>query len=98
MRRAARVDVNQPEIVAELRERGASVELLHAIGKGCPDLLVGYRGVNLLAEVKDGRKRWKLTPDQLVWHDEWAGSVVVLECTDDAVSLLKRTDTMLVMR
>ena len=48
---ASRVDSNQPEIVATLRGMGCSVQHLHAVGKGVPDLLVGCRGVNLLVAV-----------------------------------------------
>ena len=48
MRHAARVDANQAEIVAALRQAGASVWII-----GLPvDLLVGYRGQSLLMEVK----------------------------------------------
>jgi hypothetical protein len=32
------------------------VQTLAAVGCGCPDLLVGYRGKWWLAEVKDGEK------------------------------------------
>ena len=34
MRRAAKVDANQREVVAALRGAGASVQLLHAVGEG----------------------------------------------------------------
>ena len=50
----ARVDANQPVIVAALRAIGATVQHLHAVGQGCPDILVGYDGVNFLMEIKDG--------------------------------------------
>lgn len=76
MRRAAKVDANQPAIVAALREIGATVQPLHTVGQGCPDLLVGYQGKTLLMEVKDGSKppsARKLTPDQQVWHAGWQG-------------------------
>ena len=79
-RRAAKVDANQPEIVAALRRAGCSVEHLHAVGAGCPDLLVGYRGQNYLVEVKDGAKppsARHLTPDQVEWHAAWRGGVAV---------------------
>ena len=46
MRRQAKVDANQSDIVAGLRSIGATVQPLHAVGKGCPDLLIGYRGDN----------------------------------------------------
>jgi Holliday junction resolvase len=86
MRRAARVDANQKEIVEYLRKRGASVQLLHTVGKGCPDIVVGYGGCNYLFEIKDGSKpasQRKLTPDEQEWHDEWKGSVLVVACKWD---------------
>ena len=48
MRRAARVDANQAEIVAALRQAGASVWII-----GIPvDLLVGFRGMTIAVEIK----------------------------------------------
>lgn len=91
MRLRARVDDNQKEIVAGLRKMGASVQSIAAMGGGVPDLLVGYRGVNLLLEVKDGRKPpsgRKLTEDEAKWHRNWTGQVVVVECLEDAVEAL----------
>lgn len=79
--RAAKVDANQGEIVDALRRVGCSVQLLHMVGKGCPDLLVGRHGVNVLLEIKDGSKppsARKLTPDQEIWHDNWRGQVTVV--------------------
>lgn len=84
MRRASRTDANQAAIVAALRRAGASVQPLHAVGQGCPDLLVGYRGQTLLLEVKDGAKppsARRLTPDQVDWHAAWRGSPVAVVCT-----------------
>jgi len=68
MRRAARIDANQPAIIAALRSIGATVQPLHAVGGGCPDLLVGLRGRNILMEVKDGARppsERRLTADQV---------------------------------
>lgn len=79
-KRAAKVDGNQAEIVKALREAGATVQPLHSIGDGCPDLLVGFRGRNYLLEVKDGRKppsARPITPDQIKWHGEWRGQAVI---------------------
>lgn len=70
---------------------GASVQPLHTVGQGCPDLLVGYGGTNYLLEVKDGNKppsQRKLTPDEHAWHDEWRGHVTVVTCTWDCDVLL----------
>lgn len=56
MRKAYRVDNNQQVIVAALRQHGCTVQHLHVIGKGCPDLLIGVNGANFLLEIKDGSK------------------------------------------
>jgi hypothetical protein len=56
MRRAAKVDANQTEIVQALRQIGAVVQSLAAVGNGCPDLLVGYRNRLFLLEF-EGRQQ-----------------------------------------
>lgn len=94
MRRAAKVDDNQNEIVAALRKVGASVQPLHAVGQGCPDILVGFRRQNYLIEIKDGNKppsKRKLTPDQERWHRDWLGQVSVAENVDQAFLAIKLT-------
>ncbi len=40
------------EGLAHLRQAMAEVEHLHMVGKGCPDILVGYKGKNVLLEIK----------------------------------------------
>jgi Holliday junction resolvase len=55
MRRAAKIDANQEQIVSALRAAGATVQSLAAIGNGCPDLLVGFNRKTLLMEIKDGK-------------------------------------------
>ena len=91
MRRAAKVDDNQSEIVNALRSMGCTVQLLHNVGKGCPDLLAGISGFNVLIEVKDGNKppsAQKLTIDQVIWHDEWRGQVQVVKSVEHAIRLV----------
>ena len=91
MRRAAKVDANQREVVAALRDAGATVQLLHAVGEGCPDLLVGYKGLNMLLEVKDGSKppsAQKLTPQQEIWHRDWRGHRVVVNSPEAALAAI----------
>lgn len=90
MRRAA-VDRNQYEIVMMLRNVGCTVQLLHKVGQGCPDLLVGYRGQNLLLEVKDGElspSARKLTDRQVEWHRGWGGQVAVVCNVREAMAAL----------
>ena len=57
---------------------GATVQHLHTVGAGCPDILVGYQGRNYLIEIKteDGT----LTDAQVAFIDEWRGQVCVA-CT-----------------
>jgi Holliday junction resolvase len=92
MRRAARVDANQAEIVAALRKAGATVQPIHTIGHGCPDLLAGYHGKTYLIEVKDGNKppsAQKLTPDEKEWIDAWrGGDVYVISDITSAIAAL----------
>ena len=91
MRRAAKVDANQAEIVQALRQIGAVVQSLAAVGNGCPDLLVGFRGKNWLLEIKDGNKppsAQALTPHQVEWHRVWQGHVVVVNSVESAIAAI----------
>jgi Holliday junction resolvase len=81
MRRAAKVDANQPQIVKVLRQVGAFVQSLAAVGDGVPDLLVGFRGQTVLIEVKDGsrpKSERQLTDQQIEWHATWPGGLCVV--------------------
>jgi hypothetical protein len=78
-----RTDSNHAEIVTALRQCGATVHSLANVGGGCPDLLVGFRGVNYLLEVKRPGK--KLRQNQRKWHDDWRGGAVVVRSIDDAL-------------
>jgi hypothetical protein len=90
-RRAAKTDRNQSEIVSALRRAGASVVPLHAVGMGCPDLLVGFRGTNHLMEVKDGDlppSARALTSWQDQWHHTWEGQACVVTSPEEALAVL----------
>jgi hypothetical protein len=91
---ARKVDANQADITAQLRRVGASVQPIHTLGKGVPDLLVGYRGQNFILEVKDGAKsasRQKLTPDEAQWHAMWRGQVLIVCSTSEALAAIGAT-------
>jgi len=93
---AKRVDVNQPEIVADLRAIGATVEHLHEVGDGCPDILVGWRGGNYLFEIKKPAsvefqlriRATGLTVKQQDWHDSWNGQVDVIRTSEEAFKIM----------
>ena len=86
MRQAARTDANQREIVVAMRTMGATVCDLSSVGRGCPDLLVGYRGKNFAIEIKGAKG--SLTPAQIEWHDGWKGQVQVVRSIEEVVDLL----------
>jgi hypothetical protein len=88
MRYGAKIDANQPEIVAALRKAGCTVQHLHAVGKGCPDLLCALGGATFLIEVKDGakpRNKQALTPDQKTWHASWGAQVHIVNSVAGAL-------------
>jgi hypothetical protein len=85
---AARVDENQKEITRALRLVGASVQTLHRVGQGCPDLLVGYRCHNYLFELKNPDappNKQRLTECESKWHVDWRGRVEVVRSVDEVL-------------
>lgn len=90
MKYARKIDANQPAIVAALRKAGCTVEHLHAVGRGCPDLLCAVNDEVFLIEVKDGAKppsAQKLTADQIIWHQEWKAVVHIVNSVDGALAV-----------
>lgn len=92
-RRAAKVDENQPELVGILRSLGMSVKITSGAHEGFPDIVVGFGGVTVLTEIKDGHKppsARKLTPSQVEFHSEFKGAITVIETPDHAIQLVNR--------
>jgi hypothetical protein len=92
MRRRARVDANQQEIVAALRHVGATVIHTHMVGSGFVDIVVGFRNSTFLLELKDGSKppsRRALTEDEFALHTTWRGGpLVVVSSVDEALEAI----------
>ena len=83
----AKVDSNQAAIVHALREAGCSVQPLHQLGHGIPDLLVATpSGETLLVEVKSAKG--SLTPEQVQWISRWQGRVEIIRDPDEIARLL----------
>ena len=82
-------DAAEAEIVEALRAAGASV-----IRMDTPvDLLIGYRSVTHIAEVKTPGTAYgrQLKPSQRQFAETWRGSpVIILRTVDDALQLLTR--------
>ena len=85
-------DINEPEIVAALRQVGATVRQLDTP----VDLLVGYKGRTILMEVKQPgeKKRGKgfihsLTSMQHKFFADWdGGELVTVRSAEEALSCL----------
>jgi len=81
-----RTDANQAEIVAALRQAGASVQTLHEVGHGCPDVVVGHHGKNWLFEIKT--EAGKLNARESLWHHGWNGQASVIRSVEDALAII----------
>ena len=84
---AKKVDEHQALIMDAVRSVGASVQTLHTVGHGCPDLLCGFHGINILLEVKS--EKGDLNRNQIVWHREWRGQRAVVRTPEDAIAILQ---------
>lgn len=82
------VDANQSEIVAALRAAGATVQHLHEVGRGCPDILVGFRGQNYLFEIKNPFRPWRFTHLEQAWLNDWRGQVDKIEMAEQALRIM----------
>ena len=80
-------DANQAEIVKALESVGASVLDLADVGRGCPDLLVGYAGREWLMEIKT--QHGELLPDQVDFIRTWHGAVHVVRSIDEALAVIR---------
>ncbi len=87
--RYKKIDVAQPSIVKALRAVGASVQSVASVGKGCPDLLVGYCRKNYLFEVKTGKE--PLTDDEVKWNSRWAGECYIVNSPEGALKVIGAT-------
>lgn len=92
----ARVDDNQKSVVRFLRDKGVSVAITSGMGKGFPDLVCGYKGKNILLELKDGAKPLSaqaLTPEQRIWHYAWKGQIAVVNTPEMAWAEVEKHTT-----
>ena len=93
MRRAAKIDSNQPQIVKALRRSGAFVILTSQL-KNAFDLLVIYRGTIYIVEVKDGEKvksKRKLTEGEMLCQhgvESHGAKYHIIESVDDALKMI----------
>jgi hypothetical protein len=87
MRKRGRTDLNQSEIVEQLRDLGWSVESIAGLGQGRPDILIGVDGVNVLIELKS--KGGELTDAEHRWHMGWRGQVFVCYSVEEIIEAVR---------
>lgn len=87
-RRAAKADSNQPKIVQAFEKLGCSVQHLHMVGGGCPDIVVGVNGVTVLVEIKTDTGY--LTKDQKYFFETWRGYAVIVHSVEEAIDLVNQ--------
>lgn len=80
-------DSNQAIIMEMLRRAGCSVQSLHTVGHGCPDLLVARNGITVLMEVKTEKGR--LSTSQMEWIAHWKGRVYVVRSPEEALEVIQ---------
>ncbi len=88
--RRAKVDQNQAEIVAALRDFGAAVTSLHRVGEGVPDLLVSFLGVWYLMEIKSGKA--KTNDLQNEWIEKQKAPTFIVRSPGDAIRILAQVE------
>jgi hypothetical protein len=86
---ARKVDKNQAEIVGYFRDLECTVKHLHMVGGGCPDILVGVMGINLLVEIKS--PGGSLEKSQESFISDWKGQVCVVVTREDVIKLVNDT-------
>lgn len=91
MRYKSKVDRNQAEIVKALRGIGATVLHCHTL-KNAFDILVGYKGINYIMEIKDGElppSKKRLTEGEQDFKDTWrGGEYYIVESIDQALDII----------
>jgi len=86
--RAGRTDGNHAEVIKVLRDNGMDARSIAALGNGWPDVVVGWRGVNIFLEIKDGAKypsQRALTAAEQEFFGTWGGQVKLVMSPEEAV-------------
>lgn len=84
-----RQDKNQTAIKNALKKIGCKVYVLSNVGEGVPDLLVGYRFVTFLIEVKN-KQNWYGKKEahyqtQKTFRETWNGGIVLTATSPEQI-------------
>lgn len=92
MRKYARQDENHKEVRKAFEAFGCSVCDLSQLGRGVPDILVGFGGLCIAVEIKDSAKppsARKLTPDEEKFRMNWKGGYRLVTNLEDVAETVK---------
>ena len=81
-----KVDSNQAQIIADLKKIGVSVLNLSRVGGGCPDILVGWQGKNILIEIKTAKG--DLNDLQIEFFEQWKGQKFVCKSINEIIEII----------
>lgn len=84
---SCKTDANQSDIVKALKAYGCSVTPTHMVGRGYPDLSIGYKGKNLLLEIK--MKGKKLNTKEQAWFTDWKGQAAIAYSPEEAIKIIE---------
>jgi Holliday junction resolvase len=90
MRKRAKKDLNQDEVVSVFRHLGFSVAVTSALGNGFPDIVIAKLGHSYLVEIKNGKlcpSARVLTEDEKKFHAEWKAEIFIVESAEQAINL-----------
>jgi len=92
MRRRAKPDSNQTELVEQLRRiPDLRVRDTHKLGDGFPDICVGYQKINFFFEIKNPKQKpsaRQLTFDEEMFKRNWTGQYDVVETIGDCIAVI----------
>jgi hypothetical protein len=87
MKYGAKKDANHHEIVDALQKAGAYVIDMSHVGKGFPDLIVGFQLKTILMEIKNPKTAYGkkgLNKNQLKWKEQWLGGAYCIADSPEA--------------
>lgn len=85
MRKHPKPDTNHGEIRAGLRAKGYTVQDIHYIGGGCPDILVYSPFSRRWLPMEIKMRGEGLTPDEVKWWAAIGLEPIIVHDTDEAI-------------
>jgi len=92
MKYGVKKDANHNEVVDALKKAGAYVLDMSHVGRGFPDLIVGFQSKTILMEIKNSKTSYGkkgLNKNQLKWKEHWlGGAYCVVDSPEAALRMI----------